>query len=153
MTAGVARSACEAQDTWESLVPGMTGTVSPQLPNYAQLPVGTGWSSVRGSLCALLLAWGRGSQAVLGDKDTSQGSQCHLVGDKERSGATRAPAPGAEGTWTFPARAASSSPIPTEPCSIPGTTYQLPSHARSSLEVVYSTTKAGTEEFTPGTAR
>lgn len=100
----------------------MTGTVSPQLPSDAQLPVGAGWSSVHGSLCALLREWGRVSRAVPGHRDTSQGSQCHLVGDSKRSGAAGPPAPGAVGHRAaqpghLPSSPACSSPIPTGPCS------------------------------------
>lgn len=126
MTPGVARSACEAQDTCESLVRGMAGAVSPQLPAGTRLPVRTGWSSPPCSAPGegqgpAGLCWGTGTP--------SQGSQCHLAGDSERSGVTRGPSPGAVGVQScparpslFPHRPASRSPInPARPASSPPT--------------------------------
>lgn len=86
----------------ESLVPGMTGTVSPR---GHPAPSGSGMDT-RVPLCAPLPERGRGSQ---GTGTPSQGSQCHLVGDNQRSGATRPP------NLASPA----SIPIATDPCSSP----------------------------------
>lgn len=130
VTPGVARSACEAQDTCQSPVPRMAGTVSPQLPGDTQLPVGTGWRAQCTGPSALCSWRGAGAgQAVLGDRDTIAGLPVPPSGGHQALGATLPSAPGAGGAQTFPAWPAS----PTTPCFQQPAPPRIPAAARHVL--------------------
>lgn len=95
MTPGVARSACEAQDTCQSPVPRMAGTVSPQLPGDTQLPVGTGWRAQCTAPSALCSWRGAGAgQAVLRDRDTIAGLPMPPSGGQQGLGGHSSLSPG-----------------------------------------------------------
>lgn len=141
MTPGVARSACEARDTCQSPVPRMAGTVSPQLPGDTQLPVGTGWRAQCTGPSALCSWRGAGAgQAVLGDRDTIAGLPVPPSGGTASARGPLFPQPrvlaGRRPSQPLPPPPASSSPHPHGSPQQPGTSCQLPSHARSSLEIV-----------------
>lgn len=117
----------------ESLIPGVTGTVSLQLPGDTQLPVGTGWSAVHGP--PVLRSWcGAGAgQAVPGDKDRDRDTIARLPvppsGGQQALGGHSSPRPSRPGQ-TPPSLPCLPQPHPHRSC---GSRHVLPAPLPRSL--------------------